>query len=129
MVLEFYGIRIDPRRVWHALGVTEFGAPPTRLPELARLGLSVQYEFARDEEPILTAMRLGKPPICLVTTGALSYWSQNVQHAVVVVAQDEFGFLVNDPAYADQRRWVSFDAFMLAWSDMDYQYALITPPR
>lgn len=129
MVLEYYGVKVDPVRLWRTLGVTDVGAPPTRLPELARLGLSVQYAYARDEQPVIQALLLGIPPICLVATGALPYWSSNVQHAVVVAWHDSDGFQINDPAFAEKRHSVSFDAFMLAWIEMDFQYALITPSR
>lgn len=127
MVLAYYQVRIDPVRLWRILGVTDIGAPPTRLPDLAKLGLSVKYEHAHDEAPIVEALRSGMPPICLVATGALPYWTANVQHAVVVAWQDERGFHLNDPAFADRRHSVSYDAFMLAWSEMDYQYAVVAP--
>jgi hypothetical protein len=34
--------------------------------------------------------------------------------------------LVNDPAFADSPKQVSWGNFLLAWSEFDYKYALIS---
>lgn len=46
--------------------------------------------------------------------------------SVVLVDLDKDHALLNDPAYAEERRQVQYDDFMLAWSDMDLLYTLIS---
>ena len=65
------------------------------------------------------------PPIALVRTTHLPYWKYETAHAVVVVAADAEQVTLNDPAFADAPQTVSRNAFMLAWSDFDYLYAVI----
>jgi len=61
----------------------------------------------------------------MVDTGALPYWEYSCQHAVVVLSIASGQVILNDPAYTSKRQEIDLEAFMLAWSDMDYLHALI----
>lgn len=127
MVLSWYKIRTTGRRLRVLLGTTGYGTPAPRLHLLERLNVRVEYRSARDESEIARALADGIPPICLVMTGALPYWHENVGHALVVVDIQEDWVIVNDPAFAGERQRIPLDAFLLAWVEQDNMIALITP--
>jgi len=89
-------------------------------------GYDVVYASAMNERPLIEALAAGIPPIALVHTSALPHWKQATAHAVVVA---EFGeqVVVNDPAFPTMPQVVPREAFMLAWSEFDYLYAIVRP--
>lgn len=93
---------------------------------LTRLGYGVDYGPASDARVLAQALHLGTPPILLVLTENLPYWQTRTAHAVVLVDMDDEVALVNDPAFAE-RQVVSLNHLLLAWSDFDQLYAVISP--
>lgn len=75
---------------------------------------------------IRQALERNLPAIAFLSTGDLPYWQDNVSHAVVVVGYDNTTCYLNDPAFTVAPQAVHWDEFMLAWSEMDYAYVLIT---
>jgi predicted double-glycine peptidase len=72
----------------------------------------------------------GYPPIVFVQAGELPHWRGRVsQHAVVVVHVDENAVYVLDPAADPNPIAVPLGDFLLAWSEMEYLYALIVRVR
>jgi ABC-type bacteriocin/lantibiotic exporter with double-glycine peptidase domain len=106
-------------------GTTSIGAPLSRIKRLERHEFQVVLEFG-DETSLRTAIDQNIPPIAFVRTNQFSYWSTDVQHAVVVIGYDEANFFVNDPAFAQAPQQIEINEFMLAWDEFDYQYALIS---
>jgi predicted double-glycine peptidase len=96
---------------------------------LQRHGYDVTYAAATDDRVLTQALAVGFPPIVLLRTAHLPYWERETAHAVVVVALDAEQSTLNDPAFPAAPQTVSRDAFMLAWSDFDYLYAVIRPVR
>ena len=68
----------------------------------------------------------GQPCIVFVRTGDLPYWSYATSHAVVVVGIDDDNVYLNDPYFEKAPQRVSHDEFLLAWSEFDYTYAVIS---
>jgi hypothetical protein len=67
------------------------------------------------------------PCIAFVYTGELSYWSEDVDHAVVVVGLDDRHIYVNDPAFPSGPLIVDRGEFDLAWLEWDERYAVLLP--
>lgn len=61
--------------------------------------------------------------IVFIHTGQLAYWSEETQHAVVVVGYEGSALLLNDPAFPDAPKQMPTDEFMLAWDEFDHIYA------
>ena len=87
------------------------------------------YSPATDERVLLQALSSGVPPIVLLLTTNLTYWDRETAHAVVVIGIDDDTVTVNDPAFSASSQRVPRNEFLLAWSDFDYLYALISPRR
>ncbi len=72
------------------------------------------------------AIDYNQPPVLFVKTGDLSYWHDNTAHAVILIGYDEDVVLLADPQFADSPQRVGWGELMLAWSEQDYYFALIT---
>jgi ABC-type bacteriocin/lantibiotic exporter with double-glycine peptidase domain len=127
MVSAFFGRPV--KRAWlrSVLETSEIGNPGFKLRNLRRRGYEVTYAPATDERALTTALSAGIPPIVLLHTTHLPYWTQETSHAVVVIALDANSAVLNDPAFSAAPQSVSRQTFLLAWSDFDYLYALIRP--
>lgn len=93
---------------------------------LARFGYGVEYGPASDARVLVQALHHGTPPILLVQTENLPYWRTSTAHAVVLVDWGDEDALVNDPAFAE-RQIVSVNHLLLAWSEFDQLFAVISP--
>ena len=126
MVLASYQVGVSRRWLSEALEVTAIGTPGFKVLNLCRHGYEVTYASAVYEGPLVEALAANNPPIALVYTASLPYWPRETAHAVVVV---DFGeqVILHDPAFAQSPQRVSREAFMLAWADFDYLYAVIRP--
>jgi len=126
MVLTSFGQRVERNWLKQVLETTPLGTPGFKLLNLRARGYEVIYAAAMNERPLAEALSNNVPPIALVYTTGLPYWTRETAHAVVVV---EFGeqVVLHDPAFPEQPQIVSREAFMLAWSDFDYLYAVIRP--
>jgi ABC-type bacteriocin/lantibiotic exporter with double-glycine peptidase domain len=126
MVARFYGLSIPKSVLQRTLGYTPIGTPAGNVVNLHRLGFTVQMGYAKNEGVLFAALQNGVPPICMVDTAAFSHWNESAQHAVVVTDLDASAIVLNDPAFARHQIRVDLKEFLLAWSDMDLQYVLLT---
>jgi ABC-type bacteriocin/lantibiotic exporter with double-glycine peptidase domain len=124
MALEVIGIRQSQQDLNRMLGMTEAGTPSPRVKRLNRQGVAVVYDTG-DEHVLRTAIDRGLPPIVFLLSGDLPYWRVNLRHAVLMVGYSEDEVFLNDPAFADSPKGVSWGDFLLAWSEFDYRYALV----
>jgi predicted double-glycine peptidase len=69
----------------------------------------------------------GWPVIVPLRTGELPHWSENIDHAVVVVGMDEHSVYLNDPAFATAPIQVPHGDFDLAWLEREEYYAVLAP--
>lgn len=103
-----------------------FGAPASRLLRLERLGHRVVYDSV-SLSLLRNALDRSIPPIVLLKTGFLGYWSENVSHACVLVGLTENAAFLHDPWLASGPTEVTLTEFMAAWTEMDYLAAIISP--
>lgn len=129
MVLMYQGQSVDEGWLRRVLESTKIGTPGFKVLNLERHGCSVTYAPATDERVLVQSPSAGIPPITLVLTTNLPYWSVQTAHAVVVTGIDDDAVIVNDPAFSANSQRVPRNAFMVAWSDFDYLYALIRPVK
>lgn len=127
MVLAFHGQAPDLAWLEQILESTAFGTAGFKVLNLQHHGYTVTYAPATDERVLRQALSANVPLIALLLTQHLPYWTQETAHAVVVVGLDEENIVLNDPAFPEQAQTIALNAFMLAWSDFDYLYALIQP--
>jgi len=125
MVLDYLGRSTPYEQLLRFLDVKPWGAPAYNVQRLTALGLSVLYT-----EGTLQALeqhiQQGHPCIVFVHTEPLPYWSENTNHAVVLIGFDEENAYLNDPFFPEAPQIVSLGDFELAWLARDYMYALIT---
>lgn len=126
MVLCYLDREYSQARLNAMLGLTSIGTPYGNVRRLADLGLSVALGTGGDND-LRLAVDQGVPPIAFVMTGDLPYWSANTSHAVVVVGYDDQSILLNDPMFDEAPQRVSWGDFMLAWSEQDFFFAIISP--
>ena len=126
MVLASLGHAVKHEWPKQVLETSSLGAPGFKLLNLQAHGSEVVYASAINERPLMDALAANLPPIALVYTTHLPYWTRETAHAVVVV---EFGekVVLLDPAFPNSPQVVAREAFMLAWSDFDYLYGIIRP--
>jgi ABC-type bacteriocin/lantibiotic exporter with double-glycine peptidase domain len=124
MVLAYLGDERTENDLARVLKTRPFGTQASNVRLLASLGYTVTYG-----ETSFTQLRefvqQGIPPIVFIQTGALGYWSENVNHAVVLIGCDDERATVLDPAF-DEPQNVPINAFLLAWSDFDYRFAVVS---
>lgn len=72
------------------------------------------------------AIDQGLPPIAFLKTGDLPYWLANTSPAVVVIGYDDDTVFLNDPMFDEAPQCVDWNSFLLAWSEQDYFFALIS---
>jgi hypothetical protein len=125
MVLAFFGKSVSRKWLAKIMESTEFGTPGYKVVNLQSYGYDVTYTSAINSRPLKQALEEGIPPIVMIFTAALPYWQQETAHSAVVIALDNNEVVLNDPAFPDASQVVSREAFMLAWSDFDYLYAII----
>ena len=127
MLLQYFEIQVDYRRLLRILGTGEAGTPFPNLERLQALGLFVQVNSYGRLSIFESYIELGIPIIVAVRTWALPHWlSVDTEHAVVVVGLDEENVYLNDPFFADAPIPVKIDYFLSAWADRDEQYAIIS---
>lgn len=54
------------------------------------------------------------------------HWQVEDAHAVVLVGLTSDTVYLNDPAFDAAPQTAPLDHFLLAWSELDYEYAVIT---
>jgi ABC-type bacteriocin/lantibiotic exporter with double-glycine peptidase domain len=126
MALRYVGIEQSQRRLNQLLGLTSIGVPYPHLKRLAQLGVQVVMD-AGNQARIRQEIDNNVPVVAFLFTGDLPYWHDNTPHALVIVGYDGINCYVNDPAFSVAPQVVLWGDFLLAWSEMDYTYAIITP--
>ncbi len=128
MVLEYLEIHAPYDHLVRVLGITpDLGAPASNITRLAA-DLNIQTTYrSGDLAALKKYVQQSVPCIAFVHTIQLSYWEEEVWHAVVVVGIDESKVYLNDPFFKEAPQAVSHLEFLLAWDEMDNTFAVITP--
>lgn len=126
MVLGYLGLRSDQDRLARELDVRPpLGAPASNVTRLRSDVVDVTFA-AGDLDDLREHLAHNWPPIVFVQAGELPHWHGHVsQHAVVVIGMDEQAMHILDPAAGDAPLSIPIGDFLLAWSELDYIYALI----
>ena len=125
MVLAHLGHELDETQVARILHAYSFGTPAPNIRYLESLGVSVTYgqmSLSRLRAYLLK----GTPCIVFVQVGELPHSKSEGFHALVVVGLEGQTVYVNDPASDVAPQSVPLDHFMLAWSEFEYECAVIT---
>lgn len=131
MVLAYFRLSRSQKALARALGLTDnLGVPYSRLRQLTFPKISISIaEGTLDDVVQFIAQDI--PVIAFINSGDLSYQRDDetstsvIQHAVVIVDVDEQGVHIMDPAIEHGPIIVPELEFMLAWSLMDYEYAVL----
>jgi hypothetical protein len=100
LVLEYLDAPIDYRRLLKTLKTDpNMGTPFSNVVYLQSLRLTVIYRQG-DLAQLYTLTNNGWPVLVPVRTGELPHWTEDTDHAVVVVGMDEEAVYINDPAFA-----------------------------
>ncbi|MEM7126045.1 MAG: C39 family peptidase [Chloroflexota bacterium] len=128
MVAGYLGKNLSYRRLTRLLGTRRFGTPFRNISRLDSVGLSVAIEHlpASEMPPYLSS---GIPIIASVDTSPLKYWSQSVDHVIVVIGLDDTHIYANDPAFADGGYPIPLTQFELAQLRFDLLCAILTLPN
>jgi ABC-type bacteriocin/lantibiotic exporter with double-glycine peptidase domain len=127
MVLAYLGLPSTQEHLTRELDVRPpLGAPASNVTRLRPDALDVTLAPG-DLDDLRGCLARGDPPIVFVQAGEFPHWRGHVaQHAVVVVKADEESVHVLDPAATESPLPVPVDDFMLAWSEMECLYAVLT---
>jgi ABC-type bacteriocin/lantibiotic exporter with double-glycine peptidase domain len=127
MVLSYLGITIARNRLFKLLQIKQgLGTPAYNIRRLEQIGFTVVYQqgtLAKLHEHLTQ----NRPCIAMVKTEQLPYWTEAVDHAVVVIGMDDETVYLNDPEFATAPFQVSQGDFDLAWLERDEFYAVISP--
>ncbi len=124
MVLNYLNLAISYRRLVNLLDTKRFGTPFRNIKRVEQLGVSVQIEHLSLTE-ISSYLATGLPVIACVHTADLNYWSQAVDHVVVVVGIDDKAIYLNDPSLSYGPHLVPGIEFELAQLNYDNLCAII----
>ena len=130
MVLAYLNLPIAQDRLSRELDVRPpLGAPASNVVRLRSDVLDVAFTSGSLND-LQAHLAQGTPPIVFVQAGELPHWQDHVaQHAVVVVGLDDQTIHILDPAAGASPIAVPIGDFMLAWSELDYLYALLSRPK
>ena len=124
MVLAYLGFDVSYAQLIKLLGTQRFGTSFWNIKRLEQLGATVTIDHLALAE-IGSNLTLGLPVIACLNTADLSYWSQAVDHVVVVVGIDEQQVYVNDPSLSHGQYPVPRAEFELAQLQYDNLCAVI----
>jgi ABC-type bacteriocin/lantibiotic exporter with double-glycine peptidase domain len=126
MVLAYLGQDTDEAHLAQVLKTRPFGTPADNIRFLGKLGYVVLFERGAESD-LRHWLDQGSPCIVFLKTEALPYWKTEHAHAVVLTGLSGDMAYVNDPAFDEAPQSIPLDHFLLAWSEFDYEYAVITP--
>jgi ABC-type bacteriocin/lantibiotic exporter with double-glycine peptidase domain len=124
MVLAYLGRPVPYERLVELLGTRWFGTPACNIERLEQTGVAVvvadlslsdMRRYLQDDLPV----------IAFVSTADLPYWSEDTDHAVVVVGLDDETVYFNDPNFAQSPQQVPRPAFELAQLRFDHRCAVL----
>ena len=125
MALAYLQIPVDYRNLLTLLNVRAFGTSFLSLRNLEQLGLYV-LAIEGEMETLERWLAYGLPPIVAVTTAQLSsYWTEDTDHAVIVIGLDEEFAYLHDPDQSSGPKLVPRLEFESAWLDQNYWCAII----
>lgn len=124
MVIAYLGLSTSYEVLHALLGTQSYGTTFRRLEQLSKLGLTVAIDHLAIEE-IASYIKQDLPVIAGIHTAALPYWTQAVDHAVVVAGIDSDRVHFHDPTQANGPQIVTRVAFELAQLDFDNLCAVI----
>jgi ABC-type bacteriocin/lantibiotic exporter with double-glycine peptidase domain len=124
MVLLALGDDASEDQLVQLLAIEWYGTPASRIQRLAQRGYRVTYEQTTLEQ-LQDYVQQQSPVLVFLRTGGLLGWREDVAHAVVLVGLTADVAFVHDPAHDTGPDEISLDAFLLAWSEMDYYCAAI----
>jgi len=126
MVLAYFDIIRSQEQLARQLQVRPaLGAPAPNIRRLASQQLDVDYGEGTLEQ-IADWLARSIPVIVFVQAGELPRWrEERFQHAVVIVGLTEDSIWLLDPEGDPQPEAVPVEAFLLAWSGMDYLHAVV----
>jgi ABC-type bacteriocin/lantibiotic exporter with double-glycine peptidase domain len=125
MVLAYLGHELEEATIAELLRSYKFGTPVSNIRYIESLSLSVTFgpmSVAR----LHAHLREGTPCIVFVQAGELPYSESEGFHAIVVIGLSEQTAYVNDPALDTGPQAVPLDDLRLAWSEFEYEGAVIT---
>ena len=125
MVIAYLGQELDEDRLVRMLKARSFGTPADNIRLVAQLGYTITFEQGTESD-LRHHLSRGLPCIIFLKTEARSYWKTEDAHAVVLVGIIGELVYINDPALAVAPQTVPLPDFLLAWSEFDYEYAVIS---
>jgi len=128
MALAQLGITTSQRQLAKQLGtIAKIGTPLPNVQRLEKFGVQVKQIQWQGANAVSEALRLNRAVIAaLLTSHDLPGWSTlRTQHVVIITAIDTAQISYHDPALSYGPVAVQLDAFLLAWSDMSEQAALL----
>jgi ABC-type bacteriocin/lantibiotic exporter with double-glycine peptidase domain len=126
MVLAFFGRQHTEAELRTRMRTDPQGTPVRRLTELTHLGFEVSF-VTTDIRGLAAYLTSGLPPLALLCTGSLPYWSESCDHVAVVVGVDDSCVYLNDPYFDSAPKQVSHSNFLAAWSPNACTVAIMRP--
>ncbi len=124
MVLLALGDDASENQLAQLFDTEWYGTPASRIQRLTQRGYRVTYEQTTLEQ-LHHYLSQHNPVIVFLRTGGLPGWQEDVAHAVVLVGLTPDTVIIHDPVRDTGPDAVNLDAFLLAWSEMDYYCAAI----
>ena len=128
MALAQFGITASQVELTRLLGTRPgVGTPFSQLERLSRFPISIQLAKHVQLDVLLVARATGKAVIAaIITTSGLPGWGNlRTRHAVLLNDVNAERITYHDPALAYGPVYTDTSEFMLAWSEMDEQAALL----
>jgi hypothetical protein len=127
MVLAYSRDTLDQAEIALQIGAQPYlGAPARNVRRLASDKRQVIVENG-DLAKVEKWLNNNTPVIAFLQAGELTHWrGEFFQHAVVIVEIDQDSVWMLDPDARDEPIAVGIGEFMLAWSELDYLYAVIS---
>jgi len=125
MVLQALGDDAGEDQLAQLFGTEWYGTPAGRIQRLTQRGYHIRYEQTTLEQ-LQQYLERHLPVIVFLRTGSLPSWQEDVSHAVVLVGLTADTAIFHDPVRDAGPDVISLDAFLLAWSELDYYCATIT---
>ena len=126
MALAFFGSQHTEVELRTLMRTDPTGTPVRRLMELTHVGFDVDF-VTTDLAGLADFLTSGLPPITLLCTSSLPYWSQSCDHVAVVVRVDDSSVFLNDSYFDSAPQQVLHSDLLLAWSPNSNMVAIVRP--
>ena len=103
----------------------KIGTPFRRLQRLSRRGIDVSLVTPGSLDSARSWLSRQIPPIILVSTQELSYWSGSFQHTVILAGETDETVHLFDPGIETAPVTIPTAELLLAWSYFDFSFAVI----